>query len=379
MRRAISASRCSERRSAIPAALRELLRLRWERLLERDPNAALACVEEPALQRAAEHDPALGRLALGVLAGAVFHNPERVAGIAPRYGVPLAGSDAAARAAARGSRDPAALLEQAYRQRAPWRALIEQGDCPPPFERFLRLGRLLSLEQRARLLVALERRTCAPDHASICAGADAVARESSALWQWITDSVRDAHPPPAGPVQRSHAAPDQHAVERPLQAAAAADACDRLEAAVAGRRCLLSVAACALAAFAAAGAGTRYLVAVLQASWTPLLLVLWPLHRRVGCAALRACRAARAAGISSPSIRLRSTNSRAACCMAQEWTLRRLAKHAAADRALALISRLAAAGERAARSDSPARVVRAPASDARPSRIRGSLKQVTEL
>jgi len=328
-----------------PAALRELLRLRWERLLERDPKLTLACMEEPALQRAAEHDPALRRLALGVLAGAVFSNPERVAGIAPRYGLTLASSDAAARTPARGSRAPDALLEQAYRLRAAWRELVEQSECPPPFERFARLGRLLSVTQTDRLLLALGADLRArPREYLRCA--DAIARRSPALWQWIGDTVRAARPARhAGAPPSARDASEQDAIDRPLQAAGDAARRDRL-----GRlwqvALVLSVTACGLAAFAAASAGPRYLTGVL-AVWTPLLLVLWPLHRRVD--ALRYVRSVRSVLLDLVAQRGLALDELAGRMLhAPNWTLRRLARHAAADRALMLLSRIAASGDRAA-------------------------------
>jgi hypothetical protein len=131
------------------AAARELLRLRLEQQLLDAPSSALDALGEAALQRAAQSDAELLRLAVAVLAGSAWVQPARVLALAARYGLEL--TQAEASSAANGLPE----LLSAQRLQPAWTAVAAELECPPPLERFVRVGHLVSRASARRLWAEL--------------------------------------------------------------------------------------------------------------------------------------------------------------------------------------------------------------------------------
>jgi hypothetical protein len=326
------------------AAARELLRLRLEHQVDADPGAALGALEDAALLRAAQHDPALMRLAIAVLAGASWREPARASALAQQYGVTLdAGSAAsAANGAAQGAYDAHALLVQALRRHGAWATVAQQEPCPAPLDRFVRVGRLLSAARAQALCATLGADLrVRPREYLRCATAIVSAPHGLADWllaalQSMPDcAANGAAPVPDRGAERSadRALAARAALFDRLHAAARAVAADPLQR-------LWLAAAIATATALALGWLAAGPVALVLA---PAVLLLWPLRRRVDAVLYR--RNLRASWLAAV-VTEGATIAEVVECMRAlpNRALVRLAAHAQRDMALALVAEMARVG-----------------------------------
>ena len=319
------------------AAARELLRLRLEQQVDADPGAALGALEDAALVRGAQHDPALMRLAIAVLAGASWREPARARAFAQQYGVALDAGDAAG-APNGATHDAHALLAQAFRRQGAWAAVMQQEPCPAPLDRFVRVGRLLSAARAQALCVTLGTDLrVRPREYLRCAVAIASAPDGLADWLLASlQSMPDGAAKGDTPATDRHAArvadrapPARSALSDRLQGCAGAVAADPLQR-------LWLAASIATATALALGALAAGPIALVLA---PAVLLLWPLRRSVDAVLYR--RNVRASLLDAIAVEGAAAAEIVECMQAfPNRALVRLAAHVRRDKALALVAEM---------------------------------------